>query len=103
MAFVVASLRDLRPAPFFAARAISPVLLAKDTTIVNAVDERFGLAAERKYKAYMAKLERGQTAINDVGRKLGFSNAPSPQRGSSSSRLAECGVEHTRPRACNAS
>ena len=72
MAFVVASLRDLRPAPFFAARAISPVLLAKDTTIVNAVNERFGLAdrafvAERKYKAYRAKLERGQTAINDVG------------------------------------
>ena len=73
MAFVVASLRDLRPAPFFAARAISPVLLAKDTAIVNAVNERFGLAAERKYKAYMAKLERGQTAINDVGRKFGFS------------------------------
>jgi hypothetical protein len=78
VAFVVASLRDLRPAPFFAARAISPVLLAKDTTIVNAVNERFGLAdrayvAERKYKAYMAKLERGQTAINDVGRKFGFS------------------------------
>jgi hypothetical protein len=47
--------------------------LAKDTTIVNAVDERFGLAAERKYKAYMAKLERGQTAINDVGRKFGLS------------------------------
>jgi len=78
VAFVVASLRDLRPAPFFAARAISPVLLAKDTTIVNAVNERFGLAdrayvAERKYKAYMAKLERGQTTINDVGRKFGLS------------------------------
>jgi hypothetical protein len=33
-----------------------PVLLAKDTTIVNAVNERFGLAdrahvAKRKYKA----------------------------------------------------
>ncbi len=64
--------------PFFAARAISPVLLAKGTTIVNAVNERFGLAdrayvAERKYKAYMAKLERGQTTINDVGRKFRLS------------------------------
>ena len=29
---------------FFCARAISPFLLAKDTSIVNAVNERFGLA-----------------------------------------------------------
>ena len=78
MTLVIVSLRDLRPAPLFAARAISPFLLAKDTTVVNAVNERFGLAdhayvAERKYKAHMAKLERGQTTINDVGRKFGLS------------------------------
>jgi hypothetical protein len=84
--FVVVSLRDLRPAPFFAARAISLVLLAKDTTIVNAVNERFGLAdrayvAERKYNAYMAKLERGQTIINDVGRKFGLSKRAIPSAG----------------------
>jgi hypothetical protein len=83
VAFVVVSRRDLRPAPFFAARAISPVLLAKDTTIVNAVNERFGLAdrayvAERKYKAYMAKLERG---INDVGRKFGLSKRTTSSAG----------------------
>ena len=53
-------------------------MLAKDTTVVNAVNERFGLAdrayvAERKYKAHMAKLEHGQTTINDVGRKFGLS------------------------------
>ncbi len=65
-------------APFFSARAISPFLLAKDTAIVNAVNERFGLAdrayvAERKYKAHMAKLERGQTTINNVGRTFGLS------------------------------
>ena len=78
VAFVVVSLRELRPAPLFSARAISPFLLAKDTTIVNAVSERFGLAdrayvAERKYKAHMAKLERGETAINTVGRQFGLS------------------------------
>jgi hypothetical protein len=54
-------------APFFSARAISPFLLAKDTAIVNAVNERFGLAdrayvAERKYKAHMSKLERAERA-----------------------------------------
>ena len=71
-------MRALRLGFFFLPpRAISPFLLAKDTSIVNAVNERFGLAdrahvAERKFKAYMAKLERGQTAINDVGRKFGL-------------------------------
>jgi len=29
--------------------------------------------ADDKYKAHMAKLERGQTTINDVGRKFGLS------------------------------
>ncbi len=61
------------PCPLFCRQAISPFLLAKDTTIVKAVNERFGLGdraywqyvAERKYKAYMAKLERGQTTINE--------------------------------------
>ncbi len=78
MTLVVVSLRGLRPAPLFAARAISPFLLAKDTTVVNAVNERFGFTdrayvAKRKYKARKAKLERGQTTINDVGRKFGLS------------------------------
>jgi hypothetical protein len=97
---------DLLYGQIFAARAISP---SKDTTIVNVINERperFGLGdraycqyvAERKYKAYKAKLERGQTTINDVGRKFGLSKRP--QWGSSSSRLAECGVElpHTSTR-----
>ena len=53
-------------------------MLAKDTSIVNVVNERFGLAdrayvAERKYKAHMAKLERAETTINHVGRKFGLS------------------------------
>ena len=107
------SLRALMLAPFFSARAISPFLLAKDTAIVNAVNERFGLAdrayvAERKYKAHMAKLERGQTTINNVSRTHVAARSDCPNRrcllqASSSSPLAECGVEHTRPRAGNAS
>ena len=64
---------------FFSARAISPFLLAKDTSIVNAVNERCGLAdrtyvAERKYKVHMSKLERAETTINHVGRQFGLSN-----------------------------
>ena len=54
-------------------------MLAKDTAIVNAVSERFGLAdrvyvAERKYKAHMGKVERGEATINNVGRQFGLSN-----------------------------
>ncbi len=52
---MVVSWRDLRPAPFFAARAISPFLLAKDTTIVNAVNERFGLG-DPAYCQYVAEV-----------------------------------------------
>ncbi len=106
MAFVVVSLRNLHPAPFYAARLF---LLAKDTTIVNAVNERFGLAdrayvAERKHKTHMAKLELGQTTPSTMSAaSLDCPNTPSPQRGSGSSRLAECGVEHTRLRASDAS
>ena len=64
---------------FLPPRAISPFLLAKDTSIVNAVNERFGLAdrayvAERKYKAHMGKIDRAQATINDVGRKFGLSS-----------------------------
>ena len=72
-------MRALRLGFFFLPpRAISPFLLAKDTSIVNAVNERFGLAdrayvAERKYKAHMGKLDRAQATINDVGRKFGLS------------------------------
>ncbi len=70
--WLVVSLRDLHPAPFFAAR---PFLLDKDTAIVNAVNDLADRAyvAERKHNAHMAKLERGQTTINDVGRKFGLS------------------------------
>ena len=65
--------------PFIFARAISPFLLARDTSIVNAVNERFGLAdrayvAERTYKAHMGKVKKEETTIKDVGRHFGLSN-----------------------------
>ncbi len=52
--FVVVSLPDLRPAPFCAPRAMSPFLLAQDTTVVNAVNERFGLG-DCAYCQYVAE------------------------------------------------
>ncbi len=50
-------------------------------------------------KAYRPSLSVARPPSTTSAASSDCPNALSPQRGSSSSRLAECGVEHTRPRA----
>jgi hypothetical protein len=77
VAFVVVSLRDLRPAPFLPpGRSCWPRTPPSSTLFTNAsalVTALLPKCGRAQAQGLQAKLERGRTIINDVGRKFGLS------------------------------